>query len=269
MRAPARAAPGVKAPRSGDHLVTDAPHVVAQDIWGRGNLSPLDVQFGSQAIMSLVPSKGFGFAGLHLGYRLLKYAEDMKASVDAAERDIALTRVYTKKSSSIRNVPWKSGSPAFKANRYESFIVAQASTLNMPLEALYQQSAMSLKGRGKIFAADLMEFKSGAGLGMKLRGVAAGEGWRFHSCEDHVKSIADAGFAIESRFDMSAALLASIRSGFYKSLGALAELRTSDQTDRPKHLAAYLEQIETWGTVYALVEAGKLEATGILAIKQR
>lgn len=78
----------------------------------------------------------------------------------------------------------------------------------------------------------------------------------------------DAGLAIEGRFDMSAALLASIRSGFYKSLGALAELRNSDQTDRPKHLAAYLEQIETWGTIYALVEAGKLGATGILAVKK-
>ena len=33
-------------------------------------------------------------------------------------------------------------------------------------------------------------------------------------------------------------------------------------------LAAYLEQIETWGTIYALVEAGKLEATGILAVKK-
>ena len=39
--------------------------------------------------------------------------------------------------------------------------------------------------------------------------------------------------------------------------------------DRPECLVAYLEQIETWGAIYALVEAGKLEATGVLAVKKR
>lgn len=255
-----RAAPNVS--RTGETGVA-APYAIGQGFWGRGNLSPLDAQFGAHAVMRLVPTKGFGFVGFHLGQRLLKYADDMKVRVDAAEQDAALTRLYAKKNSSVRNVP---GSSAFKPNRYDCFIALQASALGGPLDTLCQQISASLKARGKLFCADLM-CRDGGCMPIKP-GPSAHNGWRFQSYEAYAKAIQDACFDIEDTLDVSAALLASVRLGFNQSLSLLSELRDAGQAQRAGSMPFYLEQIETWGTIYGLLEGGKLQAMGILAAKR-
>ena len=199
----------------------------------------------------------------------MKYADDMKVRVDAAERDETLTRLYAKKKSSVRNVACDFGASTFKANRYEAFIVTQASVLGVSLETLYGPCAASLKSRGRLFCADLMERESGISARMRPRGVCAPEGWRFRTTEAHVEALQDAGLQVENKIDMGVELLASIRSGFQQSLSVLSQLRACDRDQRAKSIPLYLEQIETWGTIYALVESGKLQASAILAVKQR
>lgn len=248
---------------------TDAQYDVIQNIWGRGCLSPLDALFGAQAIMRLVPTKGFGFTGLHLGQRLLKYADDLKARVDAVERDATLTRLYARKKSSIHNMAFEFQRLPFQTSRYEAFIVMQTCVLGVPLDVLYGQGAASLKKQGQIFCADLMARKDGCDVRLKARGTSASNEWSFQSRESHTQTLQDAGLKIEDCLDLSKALLAAIRSGFYQSLPMLAELRTPGQAKRMKAVLHYLEQLETWGAIYDMVENGGLEAVAILATKVR
>lgn len=248
--------------------LTDESLTIAQHIWGRGNIAPLDCLFGSQAVMSLLPSKGFGFRGVHLGSRLLKYAEDMQAYVDAAEREGALTRTYAKSGSRIHSFsPW-SMDAMFKPGRYGAFIILQSSALSIRPENLYKEGAECIKPGGKLFIADLMEIDDDPGFGMKMRGLAASQGWRFHSFKVHVQGVQEAGLKIEQVHDLSAPLLAAIRCGFQKSLYLLAQFRNGEAECRAKRLARYWEQVEAWGVIYTLIETAKLSARGITAVKR-
>jgi hypothetical protein len=119
---------GQAGPAKGEELA-DSVLAIAQHIWSRGNLSPLDTLFGSSAVVNLIPAKGFGFIGHHLGQRLRKYAEDCKADVEAAEVDSTLTRAHLKAKSPIRLYPWKPEAPLFKKGRNMAFIALQASML--------------------------------------------------------------------------------------------------------------------------------------------
>ncbi|HVV71445.1 MAG TPA: hypothetical protein VHI52_08100 [Verrucomicrobiae bacterium] len=106
---------------------------------------------------------------------------------------------------------------------------------------------------------------------MKLKEAAVGspDGWRLHTHEAHLNYMESSGFEVESQYDMTAAVLASIRSGFYNSLAVLAKLKTSETQDRAESVGHYWKQIETWGAVYALFESGKLKAAAIVARKRR
>jgi hypothetical protein len=239
---------------------------IAQNLWQQGNLSPLDTLFGSSAIVNLIPTKGFGFIGHHLGRRLHKYAEDIKSDVDAAEVDSTLTRAHLKPKSQIRSYPWSPGKPVFKKNRYMAFIVSQPSTIEGGVDAVYGQVAQSMKSGGKLFAADLMATDGDAVRVKRVCGnILCGMSIRSH--QEHVEILKAAGVRAESKFDLTHEFLSSIRIGFQRSLKTLEELSQLDEEERIERTSAFAEQLAVWKGFYDLIEARKIEVAALLATK--
>lgn len=253
---------------SGKESVSESSLVVAQSLWSRGNLSPLDALFGATAIVKLVPTSGFGFIGNHLGHRLLKYADDIGVAVDAAEAGPTLTRLYAKSKTSIRSMEWNPDAPLFKRNRHQAFIVMQANALSGPLETIYGQSAVGLKRGGRLFAADLMPVDGSADDACGICTRPAGRS-NLRSFEEHVSALESAGFDIESKSDATENFMAAIRCGLLQSLDMLEELCAFDKFNRVQRIGAFAAQLGTWKKMYDLAAVRKIEAVCILAVRTR
>lgn len=245
----------------------DSMLTIAQSLWSRGNLSPLDTLFGSSAIVNLIPAKGFGFIGHHMGQRLSKYAEDSKADVDAAEMVSTLTRAHLKAKSPIRLYPWIPDPPVFKKSRHMAFIALQAGALEGGLEAVYGQAAVGLKTGGKLFAADLM---LAGGDDARVKRICAGllGGMAIGSYPEHVAVLQGAGLRVETQFDLTSQFLSSVRIGLQHALAMLEGLSGLDESDRIERTAAFAAQLATWKSFYDLTEAGKIAVTGLMAVKR-
>jgi hypothetical protein len=240
----------------------DPALVTAQDFWGVGNLSPLDAIVGATAIAKLVPKKKLimGFIGCHLGQRLHRYSEDMDISIDAYETEPAISRFHWKKSSKVRLKIWSSVDGLLKKNRYSSMIAAQASDICPSVGSVYWQCAEGLKSGGKCFAADLMLAPAGGELATPFNA-------NMRSVQEHKDALGAAGFQILEETDLTGALLAGVLSGFRESLTALSELQTLDAPEKTRRCAAYGQQIETWGMLYALAQKQAVRFIGLLAVK--
>ena len=253
---------------SNDESLSESSLAVAQSLWSRGNLSPLDALFGATAIVKLIPTAGFGFVGSHLGHRLQKYADDTGVAVDAAEADPTLTRLYARNKSPIKTTEWKPDAALFKKNRHRAFIALQMSALPGPLEIIYGQCATGLKVGGKLFAADLMETGSkNAGFGPVGDGMPGGSTLR--TIEEHVSTLKSAGFDVGNKGDLTENFLAAVRSGLLQSLAMLGDLRAPNASNRVQRTFAFALQLKTWKAMHDLAAARKLQATCILATRVR
>ena len=241
-----------------DEKSAESTLVAAQDIWGLGNLSPLDHLFGSTAIMKLVPKLSLGFIGRHLGRRMHRYAEDTGIWIDAFETELALSRLHRKKSSNIRLNKWNKDATLLKKNRYAALVVVEPSQVCPSLEVVYGQCTSGLKLEGRILVADLMR----SGMHRSIRGPAGGD---LHSFDEHKNALASVGLTIEEEHDLTDNLMAAIRSGFCETLKMLRQLSMPDRRERQ---VAYCDQLEVWGTLYALAQKRVIHAAGFLATKQ-
>lgn len=262
--------PGATAmlPPSATEALSESSLTVAQSLWSRGNLSPLDGLFGATAIVKLIPTSGFGFIGNHLGQRLHKYASDLGVDVDAAEADPTLTSRYPKNKTSIRSMEWNPDVPMFKTGQHEAFVVLLGSALRGPLEAVYGQSAAGLKRGGKLFAGDLMSSGESGGTPHPLC-VGPFGGSPLYSFKAHASAVESAGFTIEAKNDLSESFMAAVRSGLLQSLNMLEELRSSDNPNKIQRIGAFAAQLESWKRMYDLAAARKIEVTCILATRTK
>lgn len=243
---------------------------VAQSLWGRGNLSPLDNLFAATALVKLVPRAGFGFIGHHLGQRLRRYAEDSGMKIDAAEAELALSRLYTSRKKAINTIEWKPDTPFFKLDRYDAFVVLQASALCTSLETVYAKSVRAVKVGGKLFAADLTGGNDTVGpASVRQRVQPLGGTQPLRTLDEHMAAIASVGFEIESTHDLTPNCLAAVRSGFFQALGMIEELRALDDTNGAQRMRAFAEQLEAWGGFYRLGEKREIGASGILAVRRK
>jgi hypothetical protein len=222
---------------------------------------------GGTALVKLVPTDSVGFIGIHLGHRLRKYADDTKRPVDGAEAEPTLTRSDANRKSSINSVEWKPDEPLFKNNRYQTFIVVQATALRAPLEIIYGKAANATKVGGKLFLGDLMESNGVIADSMAPNGVGATGEQALHSSDQHISALKSVGLEIECKYDLTTNFLAAVRSGFRQSLTMLEELRTSNENCRNQRTSAYAVQLETWRKMYNLATARKIELIGILATR--
>lgn len=258
-----------KTPESGTTGNSEVSLALAQNLWGRGNLTPLDTQFGSMAIIKLVPTAGFGFIGYHLGHRLQKYADDMALAVDAAEVEPALTRLYKKHKSSINTRVWTRDLSLSKANRHHSFIIFLPSTLCTPLEDLYGTCATSLKMGGKLFVADIMETKPGVTKESNVKFMGCPDKLALGCFDNHIQALKSAGIEVECDYDLTENVLAAIRSGLSQSLEMLENLRVSQDVQRLPKMIAFAEQLEIWRKLYSWTEAANIKATGLLGVRRK
>ncbi|MFZ1991022.1 MAG: hypothetical protein WAW96_14775, partial [Alphaproteobacteria bacterium] len=65
----------------------DPALTICQDLWGHGNLSPLDDPFESRALVAVTPNKKskLAFVGRHLGRRLHRFSKESGVWIDAFE----------------------------------------------------------------------------------------------------------------------------------------------------------------------------------------
>lgn len=241
--------------------------MIAQGLWGRGNASPLDMIFGGTVLVKFAPLAGFGFIGCQLGQKLRKYADDTGIRVDAVESDPAITQLCATRRSSIETSTWNQDETSFKKNRYQTFVVLQASALVAPLETVYSKAAAALKIGGKLFAGDLMKC-NGTGIdGQPQAAIVSLDVQTLHLCNEHISALEAVGLKIESRLDLTAEFLAAVRSGFFKSIKLLEELQECDETDTRRRMATLAVQIATWKRIYYLAVERKLEVIGFVATR--
>jgi len=251
-----------------DENPSDSALIVAQDIWGAGNLTPLDHLFCSTAIMNLVPKLSMGFIGRHLGRRLHRYSEDTGIWIDAFETDLVLSRLHKKKDSTIRLKEWNDNAALFKKSRYSTFIVVQASEICASLNTVYGQSANGLKADGRLFVADLM-WSGVDSHGATRPGSVKGPGGQYlRTFDEHKGALAAAGLTIEGKYDLSDGLMSAVRNGFLQSLKTLSELRALNEPERSQRRFAFNAQLETWATLYILAQQRAISATAFLALKR-
>ena len=207
-----------------DETATESALVVAQSLWGLGNLSPLDHLFGSTALINVSAKANLGFIGYHLGRSLQRYSEDTKLWIDSFETDPALTKQNKKKKATIQIGAWHEIPALFKKDRYPAIIVLQASDVCTSLEIAYAQCTHGLKATGRAFIADLMLSE-----GPQLPALTGMNGKPLRSIDDHKKALAAAGLKIEKEIDLCNGLVSDIRGGFRDALLRIPDFLSLDQ----------------------------------------
>jgi hypothetical protein len=239
---------------------------LAQELWGHGNLSPLDEIFESQALVTLAMPKTakVAFVARHLGRRLQRYSKDTGLWIDAFEAEPALSLLHKDKDAKISFKPWDNSPKLLGSGKFTDLIAFQVSALSKELPAIYGLLAKSLKKEGRLFAADFTAAEAG------VRAPApSGPALLQHlkSLAEHKQAIVAAGLRVEKEFDLTQEVVVKIRHGFGASTEKLSEIRQLEQPFKRQMTALYCAQLETWATAARLLETGRITARALLAGK--
>jgi hypothetical protein len=249
--------------KTGAAAALSAALIIAQDLWGHGNLSPLDDIFESHALVALAPSKVAKLAvvAAHMGRRLQRYSKDTGLWIDAFESEPELSRFTKEKDAKISFSAWDTSKKPLGAAKFTDLIAFQTSARCDTLAAFYELAAKCLKSQGRIFAADLV-------LTPGAREPAAGALFKsLKPWNDHQQAVGAAGFKIEKELDLTQELMAKIRHGFHAGTEKLGELRQLEEPHKCRMTAAFCAQLETWATAAMLFETGRLCARALIANK--
>jgi hypothetical protein len=253
-------------PASAAHVSdVQAPDLtLAQDLWGHGNLSPLDEIFETQALITLAVPKTaqVAFVGRHLGRRLQRYSKDIGVWIDAFEAGPALSLLHKDKDAKISFKPWSNSPKLLGSAKFTDVIAFQVSALCEELPALYGPLAKSLKKGGRLFAADFM---AGAAAPRALAGPSVLRNLK--TLAEHKQALATADLAVVKEFNLTQEVIVKIRHGFGASTEKLSEIRQLEQPLKRQMTAHYCGQLEMWATAAKLLEAGMISARALLADK--
>jgi hypothetical protein len=238
--------------------------MLAQELWGHGNLSPLDEIFESQALVTLAVAKTakVAFVARHLGRRLQRYSKETGLWIDAFEAEPALSLLHKDKDAKISFKPWDNSPKLLGSAKFTDVIAFQMSALSAELPAIYGLLAKSLKKAGRLFVADFMAGAAGA---RTRAGPALLQ--NLQPLADHKQALAAAGLAVLKEFDLTQDVVVKIRHGFSASTEKLSEIRQLEQPLKRQMTAHYCAQLETWATAARLLEAGMITARALLAGK--
>jgi hypothetical protein len=238
---------------------------VTQDMWGVGNLTPLDNIFASTAIGALaLTDKGiFGAVCYHLGDRLFCYSREIGAWIDVFECEPAVSQVQKRPKDKVKLHLWNANEHRLGKNRFTKLAVLYASKLSGSYTDLSRDCANSLKPGGNLFFADLVAGKDKAGASLPTRFGKM----ELQSLEDHKGVLSQAGLTLCNAYDLTGDVAAAIRRGLYNSINMLANIRTLKEPWRGQRLAAYFRELETLSRLYCSLENGDVAAAGILALK--
>ncbi len=238
---------------------------VTQDMWGIGNLTPLDGIFASTAVWALtVTNKGcFGVVCYHLGDRLFRLSREVDAWIDAYECEPAVSRIQKRPKDKIKLHAWNPEKCPLAKNRYLKLAALNVSRIPGATEALAHAYADSLKSWGDLFLADLVSGKDEDGATSPVR---FGDR-KLQSLASHKKALTEAGIKLCNEYDLTNDTKGAIRRGLYNSLNMLVNVRQLKEPWKSQRLAAYYRELEALSNLYNKLENGEVKAIGILAQK--
>lgn len=237
---------------------------VAQDVWGPGNLTPLDNVFASTAIGVLaVTSKAkFGVLCYHLGSRLFRFSRDMDVWIDAYECDSTVSLRQKRPKDKIKLNPWEADGRQLGTNRFTKLAVLNMNGRGLPFARIASAAADSLRPGGELFVAGLVAGATGADTT-----AAQPEESEPLSMAKSKDAVSGAGLTVANEVDLSEGVKSALRKGLHDSIGTLSSIRALKQPWKNQRLAAYLKEIETAARLYADLDRAHRAAVGIHAVK--
>jgi len=235
---------------------------VAQDIWGPGNLTPLDNVFASTAIGVLaVTSKAkFGVLCHHLGSRLFRFSRDIDVWIDAYECDPVVSLLQKRPKDKIKLNAWDAAGRPLGTNRFTKLAVLNMNGRQLPFARIASEAADALRPGGELFLAGLVGGTSGA---TAVRPEAS-ELLSLAKCKD---AVSETGLTVDNEVDLSEGVKSAIRKGLYDSIAALSSIRKLKQPWKSQRLTAYLKEIEIAAGLYMDLDDGRVTAAGLHAVK--
>ncbi|HXZ69227.1 MAG TPA: hypothetical protein VEH07_11605 [Alphaproteobacteria bacterium] len=246
------------APQGAKAIAGDPALAICQDLWGHGNLSPLDDPFESRALVALTPNKKskLAFVGRHLGRRLHRFSKESGVWIDAFESEPELSKLVKEKGDKIMLKTWENNPALMGDGKFTDVIACQPSQLD-ELGAVYGFIAKSLRPEGRLFIADLaLETPALAGPGLFQH---------LQSFAEHRQALSAAGLRLGEETDLSKDIMTKIRGGFQACVDKLVELRSLEEPAKRQITLAFGSQLEIWATVALLLETGRLSARVLMA----
>ena len=236
---------------------------VAQDMWGVGNLTPLDNVFASAAISALaVTTKAiFGTVCYQLGDRLFNLSREIDVWIDAFECEPALSEIQKWPKDKVKLIPWKEGGQALPPKRFTKLAVLHASRIPGSMPELAVKYATSLKPEGQLFLADLVSGNAKADAHAHFGGL------ELRSFDEYKEALKNAHLTLSHEFNLDKEVRGAILRGLYNSINMLTNIRMLKEPWKGQRLAAFYKELDSLSRLYRDVENGDITAVGILALK--
>ena len=238
---------------------------VAQDMWGVGNLTPMDNVFASCAIGALAATSTaiFGTVCYHLGDRLFGYSREIGTWIDVFECESAVSQMQKRPKDKVKLSLWKAGGPQLGTNRFTKLAVLYASKIPGPLPSLLRDCASGLKRGGNLIFADLVAGQSRDGASPPARFGNL----ELHSSAYYRDALSHAGLTLCTEYDLTADVRGSILRGLYNSINMLVNIRVLKEPWKGQRLKAFFKELESLTALYRDIEKGNISASGLLVVK--
>jgi hypothetical protein len=230
---------------------------VAQDMWGVGNLTPLDSVFASRAIGAMPPSQSsaFGVVCYQLGHRLFTFSREGGIWIDAFEGEHALSRMEKRPKDKVKFAKWTPGKKQLGNSRLTHLAMLSPSRLDGPHNELVNDAARAMKKDGSVFVADLMQKREG----VELPGLP-----KMHSPDEYRSWLDAAGLKFYNEHDMTGDVRVALLCGLHHSLNMLANARKLRDPWRSQRLHAFQQELETTVALHLAMDRGDVAAIGLL-----
>jgi hypothetical protein len=230
---------------------------VAQDMWGLGNLTPLDSVFASRAIGTIVPTVGgnFGCVCYQLGDRLFTFSREAGIWIDSFEGENALSRLSKRPKDKIKIAAFDQGKKQLGNNRLTHLAVLAPSKLQADPKTLAGDAAAALKKEGQLFLADIMCGPNGKPVPGRCR------------VEDYKAWLTDAGLKFYSEVDLTADVRVTLLRGLYNSINMAANVRHLQEPWKGQRFKAFEKELAAVVGTYKSFESGFAAAIGLYFTK--
>lgn len=228
---------------------------VAQDMWGQGNLTPLDSIFASRAIGTIVPTQGGNFGSLcfQLGHRLFTFSREGGIWIDAFEAESTLSRLEKRPKDKIKLATWNPGTGQLGSNRLTHLAVLSPSRLKGSPETTIKEAAQAMKKDAQLFYADLLYGPHGRPVKGRTQ-LARPEDIKYWTeC---------AGLKFYSEVDITSDVRVTLLRGLHQSLNMLANIRNLQDPWRSQRFKAFEKELEETVRLHLSIERQEIIAMG-------
>jgi hypothetical protein len=249
--------PSVEVELSPDEGPFESGLAVAQDMWGLGNLTPLDSVFASRAIGTIVPNQGgnFGCVCYHLGHRLFTFSREAGIWIDSFEAESALSKLEKRPKDKIKLAAYSPGRNQLGANRLTHLAVLAPSKLGGSPEVLAREAAQALKKEGQLFLADIVCGPKGKPVTGRCR------------VDDYKTWLSAAGLKYYSEFDVTNEISGTLLRGLHNSLNMLVNIRRLQEPWKGQRFAAFEKELAAIVGLHKAFENGYSAAIGLYFTK--